>query len=190
MSCEIWRVLFWQTTTSMLHGGASYMQIHRMGLVLSLVAHRWTDFAVTFLKKKTKDLLRTWGSCISSASRLQHRGSEAGKKKRPNRCWMAAGEEKDTADKRINYFINFISQLTLHATFQVSQPGDEQRCRALEPVTLHQPGKKVWVRENMRWGKMNNPEDNSFPCSLQKQRQKWPDNIVISIHLKFSTYPS
>ncbi|KAF0044707.1 hypothetical protein F2P81_003865 [Scophthalmus maximus] len=31
---------------------------------------------------------------------------------------MAAGEEKDTADKRINYFINFISQLTLHATFQ------------------------------------------------------------------------
>lgn len=34
---------------------------------------------------------------------------------------MAAGEEKDIADKRINYFINFISQLTLHATFQVSQ---------------------------------------------------------------------
>ncbi|CAK6969996.1 Hypothetical predicted protein [Scomber scombrus] len=34
---------------------------------------------------------------------------------------MAAGKEKDTADKRINYFINFISQLTLHATFQLDQ---------------------------------------------------------------------
>lgn len=41
-------------------------------------------------------------------------------------CWrMAAGEEKDTADKCINYSINFISQLTLHATFQVSQPGKD-----------------------------------------------------------------
>lgn len=38
---------------------------------------------------------------------------------------MAAGKEKDTADKRINYFINFISQLTLHATFQVSRSGRE-----------------------------------------------------------------
>lgn len=38
---------------------------------------------------------------------------------------MAAGKEKDTADKCINYFINFILQLTLQATFQVSQPGED-----------------------------------------------------------------
>lgn len=40
----------------------------------------------------------------------------------------------------------------------------------------------------MRWRK--NPEDNSFPCSLQKQRQKWPDKIVVYHALEVSTISS
>lgn len=69
-------------------------------------------------------------------------GQAGRREERPDLCWMAAGKEKDIADKRINYFINFISQLTLHGTFQVSQPGEDERCRALAPATPHQVEKK------------------------------------------------
>ena len=81
---------------------------------------------------------------------------------------MAAGEEKDTADKRINYFINFISQLTLHATFQVSQPGEGGggAVQGSGAGDSSSTAEKLRVREKMRWGEMKNPEDNSFPCSL------------------------
>ncbi|KAL7380264.1 hypothetical protein ABVT39_014690 [Epinephelus coioides] len=65
-------------------------------------------------------------------------GQPGRREERPDCCRMAAGEEKDTADKRINYFINSISQLTLHATFQVSQSGKDEWCRALALVTSHQ----------------------------------------------------
>lgn len=76
----------------------------------------------------------------------KHHAGQAGKRRkkdRPDRSEMSAvREEKDTADKRINYFINFTSQLTLHATFQVSQPVEDERCWAAALVTPHQLEKK------------------------------------------------
>lgn len=130
-------------------------------------------------KRPAADVRELYQCSISQAAP----GQPGRQEERPN-CWrMAAGKEKDTADKCINYFINFILQLTLQATFQVSQPGEDVRgSGAGESSSTRE---KVRVREKMRWRK--NPADNSFPCSLQKQRQKWPDNIVVYHALEVST---
>lgn len=123
--------------------------------------------------------------CIRAASHQQHQNSLArqAEKNRPDCCMTATGSEKDTADKCINYSLNFVSQLTLHATFQVSQPGEDEQCRWL---LICQRKKKTESEKIWGEGKMTNLWDNRFLFSLQKKRQNWPDNIVIN---KFPEIP-
>lgn len=110
-----------------LYGNTHAHAQNGSSLLLCLFNQGWTDFAVTFPQKQ-----KTCCGCEGAVS-ARHLPAAPGQPGRrgesPDRCWMAAGEEKDTADKRINYFINFISQLTLHATFQVSQTEEDEHCR-------------------------------------------------------------
>lgn len=148
----------------MLHRGVKYTE----WIQGSIVNQSWADFAVTPQKNKrlATDVRELYQCSISLAAV----GQQGRREKSPSCCWMVSGEEKDTADKCINYFINFSSQLTLHATFQVSQPGEEEVLWHRQ-LRINQKNKNLWVREKMRWGKMKNLRDNSFSWSFKKQSQ-------------------
>ena len=151
----------------------SKLHINTCTLLLSLVNQRWASLPSPPLRC----------GCEAAVS-VQHlpgstRAARQAEKKRPDRCRMAAGEEKDTADKRINYFINFVSQLTLHATFQVSQPREDEWCRAPVLVTPHQPeenseSEKTWGEERRRIG------ETIVPSILFKSKDK-NDQITLSL---------
>lgn len=100
----------------------THTQTHRMGPAFYCPWLIRGGLTLPSLSPKNKRLARELYQCSIS---LAAPGQPGRREERPDRCRMAAGEEKDTADKRINYFINFISQLTLHATFQVSQPRED-----------------------------------------------------------------
>lgn len=109
-----------------------------------LIRVDWHCVTIPKNKRLAADVRELYQCSISPPAPGQpHRRGE-----RPNRWRTAAGEEKDTADKCINYFINFISQLTLHATFQVSQPGgDVQGSDASDSSST---GEKL--KKEKRWG--------------------------------------
>lgn len=141
-----------QTTQSMFHRGVkqTHTQTHRMAPAFYCPLLIRGGLTLPSLSPKNKglaaDVRELYQCSISPAAP----GQPGRREERPRRCRMAAGKEKDTADKRINYFINFISQLTLHATFQVSQPGEDERCRAPVLATPHQPEKNS--ESEKRWG--------------------------------------
>lgn len=123
--------------------------------------------------------LHTDGSHVVSVKHLfgsTGTARKAKKRNEPDCCRTAAGEEKDTADKCINYFLNIVSQLTLHATFQVSQSWEDERSWRL----FISQWKTLSQKKDGRWEKMTNLRDNSSFCSSQKQRQK-SDQITLSL---------
>lgn len=126
----------------------THTQTHRLGPAVYCPCLIRGGLTLPSLSPKNKrlaaDVRELYQCSISPAAP----GQPGRREERPD-CWrMAAGEEKDTADKCINYFINFISQLTLHATFQVSQPGEA--VQGFGAGDSSSTGEKLRVREKMR----------------------------------------